>query len=123
MKYLPMLWKYLPMLLLCVLVLFLLKKRFFDTTDYKALLAEGAIIVDVRSPAEFSAGNIENSLNIPVGELINKLDYLKDKKQTIIVCCASGVRSGVAKQLLVAKSYGNVINGGGWSNLKAKINK
>ena len=52
--------KYLPMLLLCVLVLFLLKKRFFDTTDYKALLEEGAIIVDVRSPAEFSGGNIEN---------------------------------------------------------------
>jgi rhodanese-related sulfurtransferase len=68
--------KYLPMLLLCVLVLFLLKKRFFDTTDYKALLEEGAIIVDVRSPAEFSGGNIENSLNIPVGELVNKLDYL-----------------------------------------------
>ena len=49
--------KYLPMLLLCVLVLSLLKKRFFDTTDYKALLAEGAIIVDVRSPSEFYGGN------------------------------------------------------------------
>tara|TARA_B110000467_G_C18264497_1_gene448367 strand:- start:770 stop:1120 length:351 start_codon:yes stop_codon:yes gene_type:complete len=114
---------YLPTILFCVVILYLLRKRFFDTTNYKVLLEDGAIIVDVRSPAEFSAGNIENSLNIPVGELINKLDYLKDKKQTIIVCCASGVRSGVAKQLLVAKSYGNVINGGGWSNLKAKINK
>jgi len=113
--------KYLPMILLCVLVLFLLKKRFFDTTDYKALLVEGAIIVDVRSPAEFYGGNIENSLNIPVGELMNKLDYLKDKNQTIITCCASGMRSGAAKQLLVAKGYTNVINGGGWSSLNAKI--
>ena len=114
---------YLPTILFCVVILYLLKKRFFDITDYKVLIDDGAIIIDVRSPAEFSAGNIENSLNIPVGELINKLDYLKDKKQTIIVCCASGVRSGVAKQLLMANSYQNVINGGGWSNLKAKINK
>jgi rhodanese-related sulfurtransferase len=114
---------YLPTILFCVVILYLLKKRFFDTTDYKVLIDDGAIIIDVRSPAEFSAGNIENSINVPVGELINKLEYLKDKKQTIIVCCASGVRSGVAKQLLMAKSYQNVINGGGWSNLKAKINK
>ena len=113
--------KYLPMLLLCVLVLFLVKKRFFDTTDYKALLTEGAIIVDVRSPVEFYGGNIENSLNIPVGELMNNLEYLKDKNQTIITCCASGMRSGAAKQLLVAKGYINVINGGGWSSLNAKI--
>ena len=113
--------KYLPTLLLCILVLFLLKKRFFDTTDYKALLAEGAIIVDVRSPAEFSVGYIENSLNIPVGELMNKLEYLKDKDQTIITCCASGMRSGAAKQLLVAKGYTNVINGGGWRSLNNKI--
>ncbi|MDC1024905.1 rhodanese-like domain-containing protein [Flavobacteriales bacterium] len=114
---------YLPTILFCIVILYLFKKRFFDTTDYNVLLEDGAIIVDVRSPAEFSAGNIENSLNIPVGELTNKLDYLKNKKQMIIVCCASGVRSGVAKQLLVANSYENVINGGSWSNLKAKINK
>ena len=112
---------YLLILLLCVLVLFLLKKRFFDTTDYKALLAEVSIIVDIRSPAEFYEGNIENSLNIPVGKLINNLEYLKDKNQTIITCCASGIRSGAAKQLLVSKGCAHVINGGGWSSLNNKI--
>ena len=91
------------------------------TDKYKALLEEGAIIVDVRSPAEFSGGNIENSLNIPVGELMNNLEYLKDKNQTIITCCASGMRSGAAKQLLVAKGYTHVINGGGWRSLNSKI--
>jgi len=114
--------KSLPILLLCVLVLFLLKKRFFDTTDYRVLLAEGVIIVDVRSPAEFYGGNLENSLNIPVGELINNLEYLKDKNKTIITCCVSGIRSGAAKQLLVAKEgYKHVINGGGWRSLNSKI--
>ena len=113
--------KYLAMILLCMLVFFLLKNRFFDTTDYRALLSNGAIIVDVRSPSEFSTGYIENSLNIPVGELTNKLEYFKDKNQTIITCCASGTRSGAAKKLLVAKGYTHVINGGGWSSLNNKI--
>ena len=43
---------YLPTILFCVVILYLLRKRFFDTTNYKVLLEDGAIIVDVRSPAE-----------------------------------------------------------------------
>ena len=114
--------KYLAMILLCMLVFFLLKNRFFDTTDYRALLSNGAIIVDVRSPSEFSTGYIENSLNIPVGELTNKLEYFKGKNQTIITCCASGMRSGQATS--IAKSRGiNAYNGGDWNNLNRKLNK
>ncbi|MDA0682097.1 MAG: rhodanese-like domain-containing protein [Bacteroidetes bacterium] len=108
---------------MCVGVFFFIKKRFFDNTDYKAMLADGGIIIDVRSEGEFYSGHIEKSLNIPLGELASKLDQFKDKNQPIITCCASGMRSAGAAKILSAKGYTNVVNGGGWSSLESKLKK
>ena len=113
--------KHLPVILFCLLVLFFIKKRFFDTTNYKQLLEDGGVIIDVRSQGEFFSGNIENSINIPLADLQNGMDKFQDKDQPIITCCASGVRSAAAKQLLKVKGYTNVVNGGGWSSLNRKI--
>ena len=113
--------KHLPLILFCVIVVFFIKKRFFDTTDYTTMLQEGGVIIDVRSLEEFLTGNIDNSLNIPLNQLTSNLSSLKDKNQPIITCCASGVRSGLAKNILKAKGYKNVVNGGGWDALRKKI--
>ncbi len=115
--------KNLPFILFCILVFFFVKKRFFDNTDYKSMLDNGGIIIDVRSEAEFYSGHIENSLNIPLGNLSSKIDQFNDKDQPIITCCASGMRSAGAARILSAKGYTNVVNGGGWSSLQAKLNK
>ena len=85
------------------------------------MINSGGIIIDVRSEAEFYTGHIENSLNIPLSDLPSKLDYLKDKDESIITCCASGIRSAGAKKLLSSKGYTNVMNGGGWSSLEGKL--
>ena len=85
------------------------------------MMNSGGIIIDVRSEAEFYSGHIENSFNIPLGDLPSRLDYLKDKDQPIITCCASGMRSAGAAKLLSAKGYTNVVNGGGWSSLEGKL--
>ena len=87
------------------------------------MLADGGIIIDVRSEGEFYSGHIEKSLNIPLGELSSKLGQFKDKDQPIITCCASGMRSAVAAKILSAKGYTNVVNGGGWSSLESKLKK
>ena len=87
------------------------------------MLDNGGIIIDVRSEAEFYSGHIENSLNIPLGNLSSKIDQFNDKDQPIITCCASGMRSAGAARILSAKGYTNVVNGGGWSSLQAKLNK
>lgn len=87
------------------------------------MLDNGGIIIDVRSEAEFYSGHIENSLNIPLGNFSSKTDQFKDKDQPIITCCASGMRSAGAARILSAKGYTNVVNGGGWSSLQAKLNK
>lgn len=96
-----------------------LKNLFGKSTDYKALMANGAQIIDVRTPAEFSNGNIRGSKNIPLQNLMSNLKKL-DKNKPIITCCASGMRSASAKQILKNNGF-EVYNGGGWQNLKNKI--
>lgn len=92
-----------------------------DKTDYKNLIAEGAIILDVRSVGEFGGGHINNAINIPVDTLSKNLSKLKDKNKAIITCCASGMRSEAAKGILEANGYTNVHNGGGWKTLQSKL--
>ncbi|HEX5167593.1 MAG TPA: rhodanese-like domain-containing protein [Cyclobacteriaceae bacterium] len=99
-------------------------KRMFNagpSVDYASMVKEGGIILDVRTKGEYSSGHIKGSLNIEVGQLGNNLHRLPDKTKTIITCCASGMRSGVAKNMLIAKGYKTVHNGGGWVSLREKI--
>lgn len=90
-------------------------------TDYRELIKQGAIILDVRSKDEFSGGHIKNSINIPVDQLSNNLSKMKNKDKCIICCCASGMRSGTAKRILESKGYKAVFNGGGWSRLQSRL--
>jgi rhodanese-related sulfurtransferase len=90
-------------------------------TDYAALVKEGAVIIDVRSKGEFAGGHIKKAINIPLDQLQNQLQQLKDKHQPIITCCASGMRSASAKSLLLSRGFTKVFNGGGWSSLQNKL--
>lgn len=78
-------------------------------------LKKGAIIVDVRTPQEFLNGSANGSINIPLNELNEKSNQL-DKNKTILVCCASGARSGMAKSILTQKGFADVVNIGPWTN-------
>ena len=76
---------------------------FGPKVDYATLVKEGAIILDVRSKSEYAAGHINGSINISVDVLNNNLAKLKDKNKPVITCCASGMRSASAKNLLKSK--------------------
>ena len=91
-------------------------------TDFAKLVAEGATVIDVRSSGEYSGGHIKGSINIPLGNLTQNLSTLK-KDKPIITCCASGMRSASAKNVLVSNGFSQVYNGGGWSGLQSKIMK
>ncbi|MEY4974186.1 MAG: hypothetical protein RLZZ55_974 [Bacteroidota bacterium] len=98
----------------------LLKKLFGGTSvDFKTLVKEGAMIIDVRSPAEFNGGHVKGAVNIPLQAIQSSFNKIP-KNKVIITCCASGMRSGSAKSLLKAAGY-NVHNGGGWMSLKSKL--
>ena len=94
---------------------------FGPTVDYKALVEQGAIILDVRSKGEYDQGHIDGSINISVDALPRHLNRFKDKNKPIITCCASGMRSGSAKNLLISNGYKEVHNGGSWYRLESKI--
>lgn len=76
-------------------------------------------IIDVRTPEEFSTGNVQGSINIPLQIIHLKVDEIKAMNKPIVLCCASGNRSGQAVNFL--KNLGvECSNGGSWiSNLNA----
>ncbi len=86
-------------------------------TDLGAVVAKGAVIMDVRSPGEYASGHVKGSVNVPLNTLNAQLGNFK-KDKAIITCCASGIRSGSAKTLLEANGFKEVYNGGPWGNLK-----
>lgn len=97
-----------------------LKKLFGPGTDFRALKEKGAIIIDVRTPGEFMAGNISGSLNIPLNALKAQLPILKKKGMPIIAVCRSGNRSAMAVAQLKQAGI-EAYNGGAWISLKNKI--
>lgn len=85
--------------------------------DLKAIIDEGAFLVDVRTPGEFSSGHVKGSVNIPLDSIPNQLAKFKNKKN-IIVFCRSGMRSSQAKNILQQNGFTNVVNGGTWDTVQ-----
>jgi phage shock protein E len=95
-----------------VAAVFLLKRlSFVSAAIARKQLAEGALVIDVRSPEEFRSSKVPGAINIPLGEVRAKIsERVKDKQQPLLVHCLSGGRSAIAKQQLKAMGYTNVFN-------------
>jgi len=91
--------------------------EFKHIQDY---LDKGAIILDVRTVAEYNEGHVVNSLHIILDELEYEIDQLKALQKPIITCCRSGVRSERAKEILHNEDI-DAINGGPWQNVEFYI--
>jgi phage shock protein E len=85
--------------------------------DLAQVIARGATIVDVRTSGEYAGGHIKGSLNIPLNALQSQMAKLK-KDRPVITCCASGMRSGSARSMLLSNGFTEVYNAGSWFNLK-----
>jgi rhodanese-related sulfurtransferase len=77
------------------------------------LISEGATVVDVRSRGEFAGGHVADSINIPLNEVVERIEDLKNLQQPFVLCCMSGARSGQAAAYLNAQGI-KCENGGGW---------
>lgn len=76
-------------------------------------------IIDVRTKEEFAGGNVAGSLNIPLDQVEEKLEEIKKMQQPIILCCASGNRSGHAAAFLNSQGI-PCENGGSWLDVNGK---
>jgi len=80
----------------------------------------GALVVDVRTPVEFSSGNYSGAVNIPLSEIESRLWEFGSKNRPIVVYCRTGNRSFHAKALLEKHGFTDVSNGGGLKDMLGK---
>lgn len=70
---------------------------------------KNSIILDVREPSEYELEHVPNSIPIPLGELVQRLDEL-DKSTTTYVICRTGNRSGQAVEYMMTQGFTDVHN-------------
>jgi len=88
--------------------------------EIKSMIAAGAVIIDVRSSQEFQGGHVAGSKNIPLQTIGNKAQEIKKLGKPLVLCCASGMRSGQAEKMLQSKGI-NCKNAGGWKTVNSLI--
>jgi len=82
---------------------------------------EGALLLDVRTPAEYREGRIPGSKNIPLDELGNIASLVPEKDRPLFLYCYSGARSRQAVALLQSMGYSRVKNLGGIAAYRGKV--
>jgi rhodanese-related sulfurtransferase len=79
------------------------------------------VVIDVRSKVEFWLGHLPGAHCVPVDTLPDGLESVAgaDKRARLLVYCASGGRSAMARQILTDAGYTDVVDGGGISSARA----
>lgn len=86
---------------------------FIPVDEAAALMDQGALVVDVRTPGEWAEGHAEASVLLPLNELPARFEELP-KDRTLLMVCRSGGRSEHATLFLKSMGYGSVFNLGPW---------
>nr|WP_299419734.1 rhodanese-like domain-containing protein [uncultured Emticicia sp.] len=82
----------------------------------KIIQEKRGTIVDVRTPEEFRGGHVAGAVNIPLSEVLSHVEELKALTKPVVLCCASGNRSGQAHRFLQQHGL-ECYNGGSWLNV------
>jgi phage shock protein E len=90
------------------------------SNQIKDYLQKGSFILDVRTQREWDARHIDKAIHIPLDELNERIDEIKNLNQPIITCCASGMRSAKATKILNLNTI-DAINGANWVSLQSKL--
>ncbi len=88
----------------------------------QALEQPGAVLIDVRSDAEYAAGALPEARHIVHTRIAAQIaDVAPDKNTPIVLYCRSGSRSSIAQDTLTELGYRQVFNAGGYDELKAVL--
>lgn len=111
-------------MLLIILVAWFIISRFLPVKGVKningkelkaALHKKNNQFIDVRTPSEFRGNHIQGFRNIPLNELMQKVNHL-DKNKEVIVICQSGMRSKQAAKMLKKLGFQHITNVSGGMN-------
>jgi rhodanese-related sulfurtransferase len=100
----------------CLVQVIKSKKKIMNKIE-KWIRSGTATVIDVRTHAEFMGGHVAGSINIPLQNLAQQVEEIR-KKENIILCCASGNRSGQAAIFLKQQRIA-CENGGSWMEVNA----
>lgn len=101
---------------LAIFFLMISRGRELSETDAAQYLRNGAHVIDVRSPAEFTGGHLADAINIPLGEVEAEIPRrFPGRKQALLLHCASGMRSGLAQKKLQSLGYTHAFNLGSFN--------
>lgn len=117
-------WTTAFIILAVVAIVYMLKRAGqISSKDALAHLKKGALVIDVRSSAEFNSGHLRNAINLPLEEIETVLPRrVTDKNQLLLLHCQSGMRSGVAKKKLKGLGYANAFNLGSYGRAARVVN-
>ena len=93
-------------------------KLFGPKTDLRELIANGALVIDVRTPGEFYEGHYPGSENISLDSIMSSLKDIQRRQKPVITVCRSGARSSAAAAMLKKAGF-QAYNGGVWTNLSS----
>lgn len=98
---------------------FLLMKLLTRTSPAVARqwLDKGALVIDVRSEAEFQGRHLPGAINVPLGRLGDEIArHARNKEQPLLLYCRSGARSGIGTRALKKLGYSQVLNLGSYGS-------
>ena len=116
MEYLSNYWWLILIIISIVILISRSFKNLKKTNNIKEFIDNNAVIIDVRSESEFNSGNLEGSVNVPLKDLMYRVNEFKKDKKYITVCTV-GMRAESAKKFFKKRGY-QVVNGGRWSDLE-----
>ena len=116
MEYLSNYWWLILIIISIVILISRSFKNLQKTNNIKQFIDDNAVIIDVRSESEFNSGNLRGSVNVPLKDLMYRVNEFEKEKKYITVCTV-GMRAESAKKFFKKRGY-QVLNGGRWSNLK-----
>jgi len=86
------------------------------------LMKTNKTIIDVRTPAEFKECHAAGSINIPLAEMQQRIEEIKQMHRPLVLCCASGNRSSQAVSFLRGRGI-DCENGGSWMEVNLIVNE
>lgn len=92
----------------------------FDNEKIQEYLKNGAVVLDVRTVAEYEEGHVEGSEHIVLDRIPGNVATVKAYGKQVIAVCRSGARSGQATDYLKQQGI-DIINGGPWENVNQYI--